>query len=98
MKKNNTTPRSWKRTARKAGPLTIGMDLGDKSSRYCVLEENGEVRADAASTCPVIACALNSPSLFAFPPFGLPYRRITDDLAFRLVAPWQEDAPRMRVY
>jgi transposase len=48
MKKNNTTPRSWKRTARKAGPLTIGMDLGDKSSRYCVLEENGEVRAEGS--------------------------------------------------
>ena len=48
MKKNNTTPRSRKGTARKAGPITIGMDLGDKSSRYCVLEENGEVQAEAS--------------------------------------------------
>ena len=43
MKKNNTVPQSPKRAAaRKAGPITIGMDLGDKTSRYCVLGENGE--------------------------------------------------------
>ena len=44
MKKNNTAQRSskakWKATA---GALTIGMDLGDKTSRYCVLNEAGEV-------------------------------------------------------
>jgi transposase len=38
MKKNSTVKRSPKRaTARKEGPITIGMDLGDKTSRYCVL-------------------------------------------------------------
>lgn len=26
-----------------AGPLTIGVDLGDKTSRYCVLDDRGEV-------------------------------------------------------
>jgi transposase len=43
MKKNNTVAQSPKRAAaRKQGPITIGMDLGDKTSRYCVLGENGE--------------------------------------------------------
>ena len=44
MKKNSTVQQSPKRaTARKEGPLTIGMDLGDKSSRYCVLDEQGKI-------------------------------------------------------
>jgi transposase len=43
MKKNSTVPQSPKRAvARKQGPITIGMDLGDKTSRYCVLGDNGE--------------------------------------------------------
>jgi transposase len=47
MKKNSTVAQSPKRataraTARKRGPITIGMDLGDTISRYCVLAENGE--------------------------------------------------------
>jgi transposase len=43
MKKNSTVAQSPKRaTARKRGPITIGMDLGDKISRYCVLGEDGE--------------------------------------------------------
>jgi transposase len=43
MKKNSTQPQSPKRaTSRKAGPITIGMDLGDKTGRYCVLGGNGE--------------------------------------------------------
>ncbi len=45
MKKNSSSkPRSWKRLARGKGDgWTIGMDLGDKTSRYCVLDENGAV-------------------------------------------------------
>jgi transposase len=31
------------RTVKGTGKLTIGMDLGDKTSRYCVLDEEGEV-------------------------------------------------------
>jgi transposase len=31
-----------------SGPLTIGMDLGDKTSRYCVLDENGIVQAEGS--------------------------------------------------
>ena len=43
MKKNNTTAQSPKRAAaRQAGPNTIGMDLGDKTSRYCMLGAGGE--------------------------------------------------------
>ena len=43
MKKNSTVKQSPKRAAaRSEGPITIGMDVGDKTSRYCVLGENGE--------------------------------------------------------
>ena len=42
MKKNSTVKQSPKRAKVLArGPITIGLDLGDKSSRYCVLDENG---------------------------------------------------------
>jgi transposase len=38
MKKNSIARRSPKRAAaREEGPITIGMDLGDRASRYCVL-------------------------------------------------------------
>ena len=45
MKKNSILlQQSPKRkTGRMKSPKTIGMDLGDKSSRYCVLNENGDV-------------------------------------------------------
>ena len=43
MKKNNTTKQSPKRR-RKASKesITIGMDLGDKTSRYCMIDGNGD--------------------------------------------------------
>lgn len=46
--KKNSTMRQSSRQGRKGTKacqrsLTIGMDLGDKTSRYCVLEEGGEV-------------------------------------------------------
>src|ERR1051326_2602964 len=40
MKKNITGKRSPRR---KLNPTTIGMDLGDKTSHYCVLERDGQV-------------------------------------------------------
>ena len=46
MKKNSTCPQSPKGGAQapaREGSLTIGMDLGDKTSRYCVLDGQGEV-------------------------------------------------------
>ena len=41
MKKRITT--KSRRTGEKKEKLTIGLDLGDRSSRYCVLDEHGEV-------------------------------------------------------
>src|SRR5450755_3237631 len=32
-----------------AGPLTIGVDLGDKASRYCLLDERGEVAKEGSA-------------------------------------------------
>jgi transposase len=44
MKKNSTCRQSPRRgTKARRQTMTIGMDLGDKTSRYCVLNEHGEV-------------------------------------------------------
>ena len=43
MKQNNTCPKSSKRKTIRKGSFTIGMDLGDKSSHYCVLDSEGEI-------------------------------------------------------
>jgi transposase len=47
MKKNSKCQPQHSELARKVreprGPITIGMDLGDKMSRYCVLDRNGVV-------------------------------------------------------
>src|SRR5262245_17995912 len=45
MKKTSSGCKSPKasRKASKATKVTVGMDLGDKTSRYCMLDENGEV-------------------------------------------------------
>jgi transposase len=46
MKKRNTSERSPKRATKALegkGPFTIGMDLGDKASRYCTLDKDGAV-------------------------------------------------------
>ena len=44
MKKNSTCRQSPRRgTKARRQTMTIGMDLGDKASRYCVLDEHGEV-------------------------------------------------------
>ena len=46
MKERSSSKRSPKRTAkanRRQEPITIGMDLGDKNSCYCVLGEDGQV-------------------------------------------------------
>src|SRR5947208_2612922 len=54
MKKNSTKPKSdtnqssKRAPARHTGPITIGMDLGDKSSRYCVLDGKGEIVAEGS--------------------------------------------------
>jgi len=38
-----------KQTTQRRGRITIGMDLGDKTSRYCVLDESGEVIAERST-------------------------------------------------
>jgi transposase len=47
MKKNNTGLKDREQAAKTGGErkqqITIGMDLGDKTSRYCAIDENGEV-------------------------------------------------------
>jgi transposase len=46
MKKGNSSQRSLKQVVKTTGAkrsITIGMDLGDKSSCYCVLDQDGEV-------------------------------------------------------
>src|SRR6476619_6314294 len=49
MKKNSTTSQSPKRaTASAKGPTTIGMDLGDRTSRYCVLDSHGELESESS--------------------------------------------------
>jgi transposase len=45
MKKNNNASKSPQRVTkiRKPDRVTIGMDLGDRTSRMCFLDEEGEV-------------------------------------------------------
>jgi transposase len=54
MKKRNSSGQSQKRTMkpkRTRESVTIGMDLGDRSSRYCMLNSNGEIlREDQVPT------------------------------------------------
>ncbi len=49
MKKNSTVKQSPKRSKIRAqGPITIGLDLGDSKSRYCVLDEEGTKQAEGS--------------------------------------------------
>jgi transposase len=51
MKKNNTCLKSSKRSKTRNRSITIGMDLGDKTSQYYVLDSEGEmVREGAVAT------------------------------------------------
>ena len=46
--KNRMRQQSPKRQARKAEMLVIGVDLGDRTSRYCVLDGNGEIQVEGS--------------------------------------------------
>jgi transposase len=46
MKKNNTCPKSPKRSKNRQRSITIGMDLGDKTSHYCVLDSEDEMKRE----------------------------------------------------
>jgi hypothetical protein len=46
MKKRSSSrqnPKPVAKAKRAQQPVTIGMDLGDKNSRYCILSEEGEI-------------------------------------------------------
>src|SRR5580698_4738235 len=46
MKQNNTCPKSSKRKRNRQGSLTIGMDLGDKTSHYYVVDSEDEMKRE----------------------------------------------------
>jgi transposase len=48
MKKNIITRQSPRRAAQASQPITIGMDLGDKTSRYCALDQQGELLGEGS--------------------------------------------------
>jgi transposase len=49
MKKHNSSGKNLKQEQKTwKGPLTIGMDLGDRTSRYCILDGNGDVVYEAS--------------------------------------------------
>ena len=55
MKKRNSSEKIQKRTAKTQGTqerVTIGMDLGDKTSRYCMLNNEGEILREGKSRLP----------------------------------------------
>ena len=50
MKQNNTCPKSSKGNKTRKRSITIGMDLGDKTSHYYVLDSEGELVREGAVT------------------------------------------------
>jgi transposase len=50
MKQNNTCPKSSKRSKARKRSITIGMDLGDKTSHYYVLDSEGELVREGTLT------------------------------------------------
>ena len=48
MKKNNKVARQSSGKSAKRS-LTVGLDLGDRSSRYCVIDETGEVVVEGST-------------------------------------------------
>ena len=53
MKKRSYSQKSQKPTVKAKGAqerITIGMDLGDKTSRYCMLSKEGEILREGQVT------------------------------------------------
>jgi transposase len=71
MKQNSIVKQTPKRaavgTARRSetasGKITVGMDLGDKTSRYCVLDQQGEVQTESSVATTKTALAQKFASL-----------------------------------
>ena len=55
MQKRNSSrqnPNSAVKTKRSQQSVTIGMDLGDKTSRYCLLSDEGEILREGQVATP----------------------------------------------
>src|SRR5438477_11104192 len=48
MRKHNTAKESGATRKKANRKLTVGIDLGDRSSRYCILDQQGEVLAEGS--------------------------------------------------
>jgi transposase len=48
MRKDNTARKSAVVRRKTRQKLTVGIDLGDRSSRYCILDEQGELLAEGS--------------------------------------------------
>jgi transposase len=48
MRKNSTVGKSSVTRKRANRKLTVGIDLGDRSSRYCILDEQGEILVEGS--------------------------------------------------
>ena len=62
MKENNTVGKSLRTKKETSKKLTVGIDLGDRSSRYCILDEQGQpmVEGSVATTRKGLAQVLGS--------------------------------------
>jgi transposase len=62
MKKRSSSKKSPKRTVRGKEPITIGMDLGDRNSCYCMLDNQGQIlkEGQVATTKKAIAQVFGS--------------------------------------
>jgi transposase len=58
LKKNSTRQSSKRRSIRGIEAMTIGLDLGDKTSRYCVIDSDGKVVCEGGvATARTAICA-----------------------------------------
>jgi hypothetical protein len=68
MRKHNTVKESSVTRKKANRKLTVGIDLGDRSSRYCILDQQGEVLAEGSMAttkerlCPGIGIETAEPS------------------------------------
>jgi transposase len=62
MKKDNTVKKSARKRKEIHRKRTVGIDLGDRSSRYCILDEQGEVLAEGSVATTPKGFALGEPT------------------------------------
>jgi hypothetical protein len=66
MRKHNTVGKSSVTRKRANRKLTVGIDLGDRSSRYCLLDEQGS--CGTGQVCEELAESLSAPLKNALQP------------------------------